>query len=281
MARNAGLLTAPAAPAAAGLHRGALRGARPGHPRPRTRAAWVDERAVVFSGLWGVVRLTDRIPAYRCSVGVTLPVIGGLTPYWKKALSAALDRAAADGPVLDLRSGAYARDVGAGRRPPDARRCGCCTSGSSTASRGASVVSHFNKATKGRLVRSLAAAGVAPASVDELLAALRDLKYTVEERPAAAGRPRQVDVVVRASSWTPGYCAASTSTTKRRSPAGLAAGGLLAVGQLGGDVELHPAADLHADQALVPALDELAGADRELAPAGRGSQDESNSLPSA
>jgi hypothetical protein len=60
-----------------------------------------------------------------------------------------------------------------------------------------SVVSHFNKATKGRLVRALAENGAAPASVDDLLAALRDLKYTVEERPVAAGRPRQVDVVVR------------------------------------------------------------------------------------
>jgi hypothetical protein len=60
-----------------------------------------------------------------------------------------------------------------------------------------SVVSHFNKATKGRLVRALAEADARPGSVDDLLTALRDLKYTVEERPVAAGRPRQVDVVVR------------------------------------------------------------------------------------
>jgi hypothetical protein len=32
--------------------------------------------------------------------------------------------------------------------------------------------------------------------VDDLIAALRDLKHTVEERPAPAGRPRQLDVVV-------------------------------------------------------------------------------------
>jgi hypothetical protein len=59
-----------------------------------------------------------------------------------------------------------------------------------------SVVSHFNKATKGRLVRSLAEAGVAPASVDDLVTALRDLKHTVEERPGPADRPRQLDLVV-------------------------------------------------------------------------------------
>ena len=63
---------------------------------------------MVFSGLWGVLRLGDHVPAYRCPVGVTLPSVGGLTAYWKKVLSPALDRAAAGGPVLDLRSGAYA-----------------------------------------------------------------------------------------------------------------------------------------------------------------------------
>ena len=59
-----------------------------------------------------------------------------------------------------------------------------------------SVVSHFNKATKGRLVRALAADGGVPRDVDEIVTALRDLKYTVEERPAPAGRSRQLDVVV-------------------------------------------------------------------------------------
>jgi len=53
-----------------------------------------------------------------------------------------------------------------------------------------SVVSHFNKATKGRLVRDLALADVRPRSVRQLVAALRDLKYTVEEQP------NRLDVVV-------------------------------------------------------------------------------------
>ena len=197
IARDAGLVTAPAAPAAQ-VYTGVLYEALdPAGLAPGARE-WLDERAVVFSGLWGVLRLGDRIPAYRCSVGVALPGLGGLTAYWKKALSPALDRAAADGPVLDLRSGAYA----AMWAPTGA------LAGSTAAVRvlherivdgepRRSVVSHFNKATKGRLVRSLAEAGARPASVDDLLGALRDLKYTVEERPVAAGRPRQVDVVVR------------------------------------------------------------------------------------
>jgi hypothetical protein len=42
------------------------------------------------------------------------------------------------------------------------------------------VVSHFNKATKGRLVRDLAMAGASPRDTLELASVLRDLKYTVE-----------------------------------------------------------------------------------------------------
>jgi cytoplasmic iron level regulating protein YaaA (DUF328/UPF0246 family) len=159
---------------------------------PPAARAWLDGRTVVFSGLWGVVRLTDRIPAYRCSVGVSLPSVGGLTPYWKKVLTPALNRAAAGGPVLDLRSGAYAAMWTPGARAAALRVL------HETVVDGVprrAVVSHFNKATKGRVVRAMAVAGVRPATTDELVTALRDLKFTVEERPAPPGRPRQLDLV--------------------------------------------------------------------------------------
>ena len=196
IARNAALPEAPAAPAAE-VYRGVLYEALDAATLGPDQRAWLDERAVVFSGLWGVLRLTDRIAAYRCSVGVSLPAVGGLTPYWKRVLSPALDRAAADGPVLDLRSGAYAAmwtPSGALAERTAALRVLHERVVDGEARR--SVVSHFNKATKGRLVRALAEAGAAPASVHELVAALRDLRFTVEERPAVAGRPRQLDVVV-------------------------------------------------------------------------------------
>jgi cytoplasmic iron level regulating protein YaaA (DUF328/UPF0246 family) len=188
--RNAVLATAPAAPAAE-VYTGVLYEALDVATLAPDARAWVDERAVVFSGLWGVVRLTDRIPAYRCSAGVTLPGIGGLTPYWKTALTRHLP---AGGPLLDLRSGAYAAMWAPG---PQAVALRVLHERIVDGEPRRSVVSHFNKATKGRIVRALATAGVTPASVDELLAALRDLKFDVQERPTAAGRSRQADVVVR------------------------------------------------------------------------------------
>jgi cytoplasmic iron level regulating protein YaaA (DUF328/UPF0246 family) len=192
--RNAGLVTAPAAPAAE-IYSGVLYEALGATGLAPDARAWLDRSVVVFSGLWGVVRLDDRIPAYRCSVGVTLPApVGGLTAYWKKVLTPKLTPRVVDGPVLDLRSGAYAAmwtpagtDT-AGLRVLHERVVGGVTS--------RSVVSHFNKATKGRLVRALAEAGGAPASIDEVVTVLRDLKYTVEEQPVVPGRPRQLDVIV-------------------------------------------------------------------------------------
>lgn len=192
--RNGALVTAPAAPAAE-VYTGVLYEALDATALPEAARAWLDESVVVFSGLWGVVRMDDRIPAYRCAIGSALAVpVGGLTAYWKKALKAPLDRVAGDRPVLDLRSGAYA----AMWAPPAATSANVRVLHERTVGGEVqrSVVSHFNKATKGRIVRALAEAGGTPATVDEVVTALRDLKLTVEEQAALPGRPRQLDIVV-------------------------------------------------------------------------------------
>ncbi|MFC4071531.1 peroxide stress protein YaaA [Actinoplanes subglobosus] len=190
--RNAGLLEAPAAPAAQ-IYTGVLYEALGTATLAAAEKEWLDRTAVVFSGLWGAVRLGDAIPAYRCAVGVTLPGIGGLTAYWKKALKKPLDEATAGAPVLDLRSGAYAAMWAPG---PDAAVLRVLHERVVGGVAKRSVVSHFNKATKGRLVRALAVEQAAPGSVDELVTALRDLKFTVEEQAGPASGPRRLDVVV-------------------------------------------------------------------------------------
>ncbi|MEV6402652.1 peroxide stress protein YaaA [Streptomyces bobili] len=147
---------------------------------------------LVFSGLWGAVRVTDRIPSYRCSMGVRLPGLGALGAHWRAPMTQVLPEAAGDGLVLDLRSAAYAAawkpkgDVAA--RTASVRVLHAPTR---------KVVSHFNKATKGRIVRSLLTAGIAPKDPADLLVALRDLGYTVEEQaPTRAGSPWTLDVLV-------------------------------------------------------------------------------------
>lgn len=60
-----------------------------------------------------------------------------------------------------------------------------------------SVVSHFNKATKGLLVRDLLLAGAVPGSPAELVEALRELGYAVEaQEPGKPAKPWSLDVVV-------------------------------------------------------------------------------------
>ncbi|WP_405897506.1 peroxide stress protein YaaA [Streptomyces sp. NBC_00727] len=153
---------------------------------------------LVFSGLWGAVRVGDRIPPYRCSMGVKLPGLGALGAFWRTPMAEVMPEAAGDGLVLDLRSSAYT----AAWKPKGAvaERTASVRVLQSQIVAGVekrSVVSHFNKATKGRMVRDLLLSEARPAGPAELVTVLRDLGYVVEaEAPARAGRPWQLDVVV-------------------------------------------------------------------------------------
>ncbi|MEU7872823.1 peroxide stress protein YaaA [Dactylosporangium sp. NPDC049140] len=127
------------------------------------------KQLLIFSGLWGVVGVGDRIPPYRCSIGVRLPGVGPLAAHWKRALKGPLDAVAGDDLVLDLRSSAYAGMW----TPPNAVTVRVL--------HGGKVVSHFNKATKGRIVRALLVAGARPRNAVKLTETLRGLGYRVEE----------------------------------------------------------------------------------------------------
>lgn len=100
-----------------------------------------------------------------------------------------LPEAAGDGLVLDLRSSAYT----AAWKPKGevASRTASVRVLQSQIVDGVekrSVVSHFNKATKGRLVRDLLVAGARPEDPARLVEALRDLGYVVEaEAPRGPG----------------------------------------------------------------------------------------------
>ncbi|MFJ2113403.1 peroxide stress protein YaaA [Streptomyces sp. NPDC087850] len=167
-------------------------------PAARRRAG---KSLLVFSGLWGAVRVGDRIPSYRCSMGIRLPGIGALGAHWRAAMEPVLPEAAGDGMVLDLRSAAYAtawKPKGALAGRTATVRVLHSRTDLATGAEKRSVVSHFNKATKGRLVRDLLTAGVRPRDPAELVEALRGLGFTVETKaPAGADQPWALDVVVK------------------------------------------------------------------------------------
>jgi len=154
----------------------------------RRASTWV----AITSGLFGLVRPHDRIPAYRLSGDVSLPGLGPVAAHWRGVLEPAVLEAAGGGLILDLRSTTYA-----GFWRPHAGVGGQVASVRVLHEVGGErkVVSHFNKATKGRLVRSLLTSGDHPASPAELVEALGDHGWHVEvERAGRTGT--KLDVVV-------------------------------------------------------------------------------------
>jgi uncharacterized protein len=196
---NRRLLTAPTRPAAdlyTGVLYEALGLATLPTPARRRAGRWL----LVFSGLWGALQLSDRVPAYRLSPDAALPGVGTLASVWREPLAAAMASAAARGLVLDLRSTSYAalwRPAGEVADRTVTLRVLQERVPGDPASR--TVVSHFNKATKGRLVRALLTSPDDPKTPKQLLRTLDALGYAAEPTPGAVrkpGRPHEFDVVV-------------------------------------------------------------------------------------
>jgi hypothetical protein len=149
-------------------------------------------RLAVTSSLFGIVRPGDRIPAYRLSGDTALPSLGPVAALWRETLGAAAEEAVGDGLLVDLRSTTYA----AFWRPPAALAPRVATVRVLHEANGKrQVVSHFNKATKGRLVRAVLEEGGSPRTPAAFADLLRDLGWKVEEgEPGRKGT--QLDVVV-------------------------------------------------------------------------------------
>jgi uncharacterized protein len=154
------------------------------------------DHVLIFSGLWGVLRPSDRIPHYRCSAGVKLPVIGSVSAAWRKGLRDPLAAHVGDQLVVDLRSGAYTGLWAPGANAVTVR---VLHEREADGVVKRAVVSHFNKATKGRLTRALLESGQRPRKPDEFVDLVLGLGYTVE--PGPEGRspeaPTALDIVVR------------------------------------------------------------------------------------
>jgi cytoplasmic iron level regulating protein YaaA (DUF328/UPF0246 family) len=191
--RNRALFSAPTAPAGQ-VYTGVLYDALDLDTldaRSRRRAA---SDIAIASALFGLLRVTDRIPAYRLSGDTSLPGVGRLAGVWREPVAEAIRAAAGRGVVLDLRSSAY---VALGPVPSDlAERTVVARVFQEKGGRRV-VVSHHNKATKGRLVRALLAKPK-PRTVPDLAEAVSASGYRVEvEPPAGDGKAWTLDVIVK------------------------------------------------------------------------------------
>ncbi|MBN9643261.1 peroxide stress protein YaaA [Corynebacterium sp. CCM 8862] len=136
-------------------------------------------RLAVGSALFGVVRAGDMIPRYRLSGGSKIPGAGYPTPptmkaRWATTLTAVIDRLVAEeGPVVDMRSGAY-RNLGPATGAIDVRVESVQPDGSRK------VVSHHNKHYKGVAARKLALAEGEPETIDDIAAVIEDADTMVE-----------------------------------------------------------------------------------------------------
>lgn len=149
-------------------------------------------RVAIGSSLFGLVRPGDRIPAYRLSGDAVLPGVGPVAAVWRGVLGDAVAESLGRGLLVDLRSTTYAAFW---RSPAELARQVATVRVLHEVDGRRRVVSHFNKATKGRLVRDLLEDGRDPTSPRGLAAVLVDLGWTVElgERTVKGTR---LDVVV-------------------------------------------------------------------------------------
>ena len=170
--RNAALRTSPTC---AAIHRytGVLYDALDIDSLTGAAAARARSRLAIGSALFGVLRAEDPIPGYRLSAGSKLPGRPTLSSRWRPVLEPVLAELAARELVVDLRSGAY---VGLGRLPSAVH---VDVLAEDSAGR-RTVVSHFNKAHKGRLARALAGCRSEPGNAAAVATVARRAGLRVE-----------------------------------------------------------------------------------------------------
>lgn len=159
----------------------------PAHVDRLTECVWIT------SALFGFIGFADAIPAYRLSGDVRLPGIGALSAYWRPQLTTLL--ASTAGYVLDMRSGIYVKlapiDGSFAERTIVPRILQKMPIGPPK------LITHFNKATKGRIIRALAMADNPVETLDQFLSVIALMGADVDVTlPTRAGGFIQVDILV-------------------------------------------------------------------------------------
>lgn len=173
---NASLWDAPAAPASS-VYTGVLYDALSFATLSATGRRRAQASVLVFSALFGALRLGDRIPAYRLTGSVSLPGIGTLARFWREQLEGVLP---AGTPIVDCRSATYAPFW----TPPGA--IGVRVFREQRGKR--TVVSHMAKHSRGLVARALCEAPRAPRTIEGAARAASEW-FDTHEVTTAAGAP--------------------------------------------------------------------------------------------
>jgi cytoplasmic iron level regulating protein YaaA (DUF328/UPF0246 family) len=179
VARNAALFGSPTMPALR-RYTGVLYDALGASTLTSVEYRRAGRRLAVASALFGVVRATDPIPAYRCSGDSVLPGVGPLRELWRPVLEPALGEL--DELVVDLRSGTYAHLA----RLPAAVSVRVVTEQNGRRL----AISHHNKSYKGALARALAVAPRESGTVNALIRVAAAAGLVLEKTG-----PRSLDLV--------------------------------------------------------------------------------------
>jgi uncharacterized protein len=172
--RNAVLRSAPTLPAIT-RYTGVLYDALDVESLSGAAAGRARARLAIGSALFGLLRADDPVPAYRLSATSKLPGQPPLATRWRPLLEPVLAQMAKSELVVDLRSGSYA----ALGRLPDAVHVEVVAEQSDGRR---TVVSHFNKAHKGRLARVLASSRSEPSDAGGVATIARRAGMQVERR---------------------------------------------------------------------------------------------------
>lgn len=187
VARNTRLRSAPTAPAGE-VYTGVLYDALDLSSLDTAARRRASRSIVVVSALFGALRLTDRIPAYRLSMSVNLPGLGPLARAWRPWLEPVLTEAAGRGVIVDCRSSTYAA---------------AWTPSGALAERWVQIAvpgaTHMAKHTRGLVTRHLCESGASPKRPAALRDALAD-RFDVElAEPARPGKPWTLAVTTKAA----------------------------------------------------------------------------------
>lgn len=188
--RNQILMTAATAPAWQ-VYTGVLYDAISFQSLSAPQLKKLTEMTFVQSALFGLISIADCIPAYRLSGDTTLPKVGTMSSTWAKPTANIL--AGRDDLIIDLRSGMYVKlgPIPAGVNAVFPKILQRMPSGPPK------VISHHNKATKGRIVRAMVESRSAITTVDQLAAVISKLGADVVVKKASkSGGPVTMEVVV-------------------------------------------------------------------------------------